>query len=250
MSTLMKVSNLIYNTSNKNILTIPHLSIRQGEVVGIMGPNGAGKSTMLKLLSLLESPSEGCIFYREKEIQGDSIPISLRRKFAIALQQSLLLDTSVFQNVALGLKLRNQPKTYIQERVEYWLEAFRIGHLAKKQASQLSGGEAQRVNLARAMILDPEVLFLDEPFSALDFPTKIQLLKDFKNVLGSTQTTTLFISHDIMEIKYLTESLIILMEGEIKQSGNTKDVLAAPNQFTKPFLQDWDLLTSLTSPTY
>lgn len=240
MSTLLKLENVQYNVQNRTILSVPFLSIKQGEILGIMGPNGAGKSTLLKLLSLLDSPSEGSLYFKDSKISAHNIPVEMRRKFAIALQQSLLLNTTVFQNVALGLKLRKLPKKEIKDNVEYWLEKFNIPHLAKKHAFHLSGGEAQRVNLARAMILNPEVLFLDEPFSALDFPTKIELLKELKEILKTTKTTTVFVSHDLLEIKYLTDRLAILMNGEIRQLGQTTEVINYPNKITEPFIQEWN----------
>lgn len=239
MSTLLKMENIQYEVDRKTILAIPSFSIQQGEIIGIMGPNGAGKSTLLKLLSLLDSPSEGQIFLKETVLSGQKITIDMRRKFAIALQQSLLLHTSVYQNVALGLKIRKLPKAAINEKVGYWLDKFNISHLAKKHAYHLSGGEAQRVNLARAMVLEPEVLFLDEPFSALDFPTKVELLKELKEILNITNTTTVFVSHDLLEIKYLTDRLAILMNGEIQQVGKTKDVIEHPNKMTAAFINQW-----------
>ncbi|MEQ2527243.1 ATP-binding cassette domain-containing protein [Bacillaceae bacterium CLA-AA-H227] len=239
MSTLLKLENMTYAVQNRTILQIPSLSIEQGEIIGIMGPNGAGKSTLLKLLSLLDSPSDGSLFFKDTKLSAHKVTIEMKRKFAIALQQSLLLNTSVYQNVALGIKIRKLPKREINEKVEYWLNKFNIAHLAKKHAYHLSGGEAQRVNLARAMVIEPEVLFLDEPFSALDFPTKVQLLKELKEILKATETTTVFVSHDLLEIKYLTDRLAILMDGEIKQLGNTLDVIEHPNEITAPFIQEW-----------
>lgn len=239
MSTLLKLEKITYAVHQKTILSIPSFSIMEDEIVGIMGPNGAGKSTLLKLLSLLDTPSEGELYFKDTAHSTQNIPIEMRRKFAIALQQSLLLNTTVYQNVALGLKIRKQPKKVIKEKVEHWLEKFNISHLAKKHAFHLSGGEAQRVNLARAMVLEPEVLFLDEPFSALDFPTKVQLLKELKEILKATHTTTVFVSHDLLEIKYLTDRLAILIDGEIKQLGPTQEVIDNPNDSTAPFIQEW-----------
>jgi tungstate transport system ATP-binding protein len=245
MKPLIELKDVQYHIHNKNILTIPDLAIHQGDIIGIMGPNGAGKSTLLKLLSLLDSPTNGSLFYEGEKIQAGKISVELRRKFAIALQQSLLLNTSVYQNIALGLKLRKLPRKIIKEKTELWLEKFNISHLSKKHAYHLSGGEAQRVNLARAMILEPEILFLDEPFSALDFPTKVQLLKDFKEILKTTNTTTVFVSHDLLEIKFLTDKLIVLMNGEIKQAGPTSEVIQSPNGEIASFIKEWALFTKI-----
>lgn len=241
MKPLLHLQNIIYRSGEQNILDIPELSLNSGSVMGIMGPNGAGKSTLLKIMALLEDATEGQIFYHGSAISQKNLTLEQRRNFAIALQQSLLLNMTVFQNVAIGLKLRNCPKKLMKERVNFWLEKFRISHLANKHASYLSGGEAQRVNLARAMVLEPEVLFLDEPFSALDFPTKVKLLKDLKEIIQLTKTTTLFISHDMLETKYLTDTLVILQNGQVKQIGKTLEVIANPNKATAHFLNEWAL---------
>ncbi|MFP7297344.1 ABC transporter ATP-binding protein [Neobacillus niacini] len=239
MNPLIELKNITYQANKKNILTIPEFQIEEGEFLGIMGPNGAGKSTLLKVMALLDSISGGAIFYRGEAIVNGTPSLHLRRKFSVALQQSLLLEGSVFQNIAIGLKLRKVPKTVIKEKVSIWMDQFQISHLAKKNAHFLSGGEAQRVNLARAMIVEPEMLFLDEPFSALDFPTKIKLMDDFKGIIEGSGTTTVFVSHDLMEINYLTNSLAIMVNGEIKQYGPTHRVLEHPNSATSPFLNEW-----------
>ena len=239
MSNFIELQDVRYEVGNKQILSIPCFSIVEGEFLGIMGPNGAGKSTLLKLISLLESQSSGEILHRGVVIPPGKAPLELRRKFSIALQQSLLLDTSVFQNIAVGLKIRKTSSEVIKEKVQLWMDKFQIAHLAKKNAHSLSGGEAQRVNLARAMIIEPEILFLDEPFSALDFPTKIVLMEDFKQIIEAAGTTAVFVSHDLMEIQYLTTRLAIMVNGEIKQSGLTNEVLEFPNSATSSFLNKW-----------
>jgi tungstate transport system ATP-binding protein len=239
MNPLLKLKDITFKAQNRTIVNIPEFTIHEGEFLGIMGPNGAGKSTLLKLMSFLERMTSGSIFYRNEEIPAGRAPLDLRRKFSIALQQSLLLDGTVYYNIAIGLTLRKVPKTIIKDRVAHWLGLFGISHLAQKNALHLSGGEAQRVNLARAMIVEPEILYLDEPFSALDFPTKIKLMEDFKRIITDTNTTAVFVSHDLMEIHYLTDRLAIMLDGEVKQSGPTTRVLEQPNSSTQSFLNEW-----------
>ncbi len=242
MNPIIRLKDIQFNSKDRTILSVPDLSIFHGEILGVMGPNGAGKSTLVKILSCLQSPSTGQYFYKDMELSPGKISLEQRRKWAVVLQQTLIFDTTVYHNVAAGLKIRKVPKAIIKEKVEFWLEKFGIAHLAKKNAHQLSGGEAQRVSLARALILDPEVLYLDEPFSALDYPTKVKLLKDFSSILKETNTTTIFISHDISEVKFLTDRLAVIMNGEIKQWGKTADVLQHPNKETANFLNELTLL--------
>ncbi|MBT2698086.1 ATP-binding cassette domain-containing protein [Bacillus sp. ISL-40] len=239
MNPLIELKNITYKAHNRTILDIPEFQIQTGEFLGIMGPNGAGKSTLLKVLAFLEQQNSGEILYRGQAIPKGNAPLELRRKFSIALQQSLLLDGTVFHNIAIGLTLRKVSKSVIKEKVGHWMELFGISHLAKKNALYLSGGEAQRVNLARAMIVEPEILFLDEPFSALDFPTKIRLMEDFKQIIEDAKTTAVFVSHDLMEVNYLTKQLAIIVNGEVKQVGLTPRVLEHPNSSTASFLNEW-----------
>ena len=239
MNPLFELKNLSFKAQNKTILDIPEFRIHEGEFLGIMGPNGAGKSTLLKVLAFLDQQTNGNILYRGEVIPKGNTPLELRRKFSIALQQSLLLDGTVYHNIAIGLTLRKVPKSVVKEKVQQWMDLFRISHLAKKNALYLSGGEAQRVNLARAMIVEPEILFLDEPFSALDFPTKIRLMEDFKGIIERARTTAVFVSHDLMEINYLTNRLAIIVNGEVKQVGPTPRVLEHPNPSTASFLNEW-----------
>ncbi|MED4228843.1 ATP-binding cassette domain-containing protein [Neobacillus cucumis] len=251
MNPLMELKNVTITAQHKTILDIPAFPVNNGEFLGIMGPNGAGKSSLLKVLSLLEKQTSGEILYRGQLLPFGYAPLELRRKFSVALQQSLLLDGTVYQNIAIGLTLRKVPKSIIKDKVALWLELFGISHLAKKNALYLSGGEAQRVNLARAMIVEPEILFLDEPFSALDFPTKIRLMEDFKKIIEESKTTAVFVSHDVMEIHYLTNRLMIMVNGQVKQSGATPLVLEHPNPSTQSFLKEWKkFLPALTGSSF
>lgn len=236
---MYRMSKLKYRIKDRELVVVDELSIKEREVLGVMGPNGAGKSTLLKLMALLEEPTSGTIYYRDRQIYPGTISLALRRQMATVFQHAFLLDTTVFNNIAVGLKIRKIAKEEQRRRVHYWLERFKISHLETRHAHTLSGGEAQRVSLARALVLQPDILFLDEPFSALDFPTKLELLKDLKQVLTQTKVTTVFVSHDLMEIKYLTDRLLILMDGQIAQIGATAQVVAEPNLQTAQFLAPW-----------
>jgi tungstate transport system ATP-binding protein len=239
MIPILEMEDVQYRVQSRLVLDIPSFELYEDDFLGVMGPNGAGKSTFLKLLSFLESPSEGAVLYRGEKWTAKTIPLSLRRNLSVALQQSLLLQGTVFENVAIGLKWRKEPKDVVKKKVTEMLELFEISHLAFKNSHQLSGGEAQRVNLARALVIQPEVLFLDEPFSALDFPTKMKLIEDFLKIVKLTKITTIFISHDLFEIQSLSNRLLFLIEGKVQQVGETNTVLQNPTQVTAKFLAPW-----------
>jgi tungstate transport system ATP-binding protein len=239
MIPILEMENVTYDSRNKRILDIPSFELYKDDFLGIMGPNGAGKSTFLKLLAFLDNPGAGSVLYNGEKWTSKTIPLELRRRFSVALQQSLLLQSTVFDNVAVGLKLRKEKNSVVQQKVSEMLELFEISHMAKKNSFELSGGEAQRVNLARALVVQPEVLFLDEPFSALDFPTKIKLIEDFQRIIKQTRTTTVFISHDLLEIQALSNRLLLLMDGKIEQVATTQEVIQVPNPSVAQFLEPW-----------
>jgi len=124
----------------------------------------------------------------------------------------------------------------IEEHVAKWLERLSISHLADRPSRQLSGGEAQRVNLARALISEPEVLFLDEPFAGLDYPTKIDLAKQLKEICAGRKILVVFVSHDLQEVKFLTDRLLVMVDGKIVQDDATEAVITTPNQLASPFI--------------
>lgn len=209
-------------------LDVPSLRVRHGEVLSVIGPNGAGKSTLLHAIALLLPVSAGEIRFGGVLANRRSNLVSLRRRMAVVFQEPLLLDTTVRENVASGLKIRGASRQEIAERPAYWMSRFGVGHLAERQARQLSGGEAQRVSLARAFALQPELLLLDEPFSALDAPTRSSLFEDFEQILRESGVTTLFVTHDRTEAMRLGDRILVMLEGSPAQLGEPEEVFSSP----------------------
>ena len=224
----LEAKDLSVTHGNQKTLDVPLLQVHPNEVLMVIGPNGSGKTTLLLSLALLLKPSTGTITYRGLPILGSSQTLQLRRKLAVVFQESLLLNSSVWDNVTLGLRLRGVKGDEVRIRTEKWLERFSIAHLKKRQARLLSGGEAKRVSLARAFVLQPEVLFLDEPFAALDSPTRQSLLEDFESVLRETKTTTVMVTHDRNEALILGDRVAVLMNGSISQIGAPAEVFGSP----------------------
>lgn len=208
------------------IVRAPHLDVLAGEVLVIIGPNGAGKSVLLETLALLQRPIQGRVLFEGQPVAGREL--ALRRRMAVVFQDPLLLRRSLADNVAMGLRLRGVPRSVRRERATHWMRRFGIAHLARRSALTLSGGEAQRTNLARAFALDPEVLLLDEPFSALDPPTREDLLDDLSAALRDTGVTTVFVTHDRAEALRLGDRVAVMMGGQVRQVGTAAEVFAAP----------------------
>lgn len=226
---MLKARDITWIKDQKNILQDIHFNLLPKECVGLIGPNGSGKSSLLKILAFLETPTSGTLHFQGQSIPK-SVPLAIRRRIAIVFQEPLLLNTTVFDNVAIGLKIRGLSKVKILERVSYWLKQFGVSHLSKQSVRSLSGGEAQRVSLARAFALEPDVLFLDEPFSALDAPTKEELRTDLAQVFKSTQTTTVIVSHDFKDIEHLTNRTLVLLNGHVAAEGSPTELLRSPQR--------------------
>jgi tungstate transport system ATP-binding protein len=203
------------------------LAIQKGEVLAVVGPNGAGKSTLLLTLARLLKPERGEIKFNGQQASAESDTV-YRRRIALVMQDPLLFDASVFENVASGLKFRGIAKDEIRRKVPLWLERLGVGHLAQRRAGQLSGGEAQRVSLARALVLEPQLLLLDEPFSALDPPTRSHLLDDLGALLKETATTTVFVTHDLPEAAQLASRMAVIIGNRLRQVGAPEVVFASP----------------------
>jgi tungstate transport system ATP-binding protein len=213
---------------SRKVLDVPSLQVTSNKVLAIIGPNGSGKTTLSLCLSLLLKPTTGQILYKG-HIVPDGVSISqMRRHFAVVFQESLLLNTSVWDNVTLGMKLRGINASEIKKRAQYWLERFGIASFAQRNARTLSGGEAQRTSLARAFALQPEILFLDEPFAALDIPTRQSLFGDMINVLRETHCTTVLVTHDRNEAQTLANRIVLLMSGKVRQEGTPKEIFSTP----------------------
>ncbi|MDD3652566.1 MAG: ABC transporter ATP-binding protein [Desulfotomaculaceae bacterium] len=219
--------NIALTIGRQNILDIDYFSVRQGETVALLGPNGSGKSTLLKVLMLLQRPSAGELFFKGEKVDWNR-PLIYRRRMAMVFQEPLLLDTSVYKNVEAGLKIRGVSKNLIPHIVTTWLIRLGIDHLARRPVRFLSGGESQRVSIARALALEPEVLFLDEPFSALDAPTRVALTVELAGIIKDTGITDVFVTHDYSEITIMAETVTVLDRGRVVQCAFAREVMARP----------------------
>ncbi|MEW6141625.1 MAG: ABC transporter ATP-binding protein [Chloroflexota bacterium] len=224
----LEANELIVNRGGRRILDVPSFQATSGEVLAVIGPNGSGKTTLIQCLALLLNPDSGIISYNDHRISGGRSALHQRRRLAVVFQEPLLLRGTVHDNVSLGLRLRGFSHEEITSRVNRWLERFGIAGLANRQAATLSGGEAQRASLARAFALEPDVMFLDEPFAALDAPTRQSLTGELSQVLRETRTTTVMVTHNRNEALALGDRVAVLMEGQIRQTGTPQSVFTYP----------------------
>ena len=227
MTHLLEIRNLQVKRNKSIVLEVDHLSVEKGKVLAVVGPNGAGKSTLLLAQARLIRPERGEILFNGQPIYNEPGTV-YRRRLALVMQDPLLFDRSVYENIATGLHFRGVPKHEIEVRVHTWLERLEISHLKLRRATQLSGGEAQRVSLARAMVVEPELLLLDEPFTALDPPTRTQLIEEMGLLLRQQHVTTILVTHDLVESIHLADSIAILLNGRLRKHGTPAEIASAP----------------------
>jgi tungstate transport system ATP-binding protein len=222
---IIELKDVKLKRGSRITLDVSHFQIFPGENVAVIGANGAGKSTLLQVIACLLSPGEGRVYAGGRHVGREMKALDARRRMAMVLQRPYLLDATVFDNVAIGLRMRHVPKGEVQKRVDEALRLFGIRHLAERRGRSLSGGESQRVSLARAIVLRPEVLLLDEPMGSLDVPTRMALLEELGRIIRKTRLTTIYVTHDVTEIPFLSDRTVIMEGGKIIADGPVREVL-------------------------
>jgi len=211
----------------RTVVAADRLELRRGEVHVLLGRNGAGKSTLLRALDGLE-PAAGRLVFEGREVRSAADRRALRRRTAAVFQRPYLLDASVVDNVATGLRLRGVARREARRRAAAALDRLGVAHLAGRRATRLSGGEAQRVSLARALAVEPAVLFLDEPLASLDPPARRGLLEDLRDVLGDAGAAVLWVTHDRDEALAVADTVSFLDGGAVSQTGPALEVFTHP----------------------
>lgn len=224
MSAILEARELRVVRGGREVVRIEALALEEASTLAILGPNGAGKTTLLLALAAL-LPSVGEVRFRGMPVVD---ALAFRRRVAVVFQRPLLLDRSVRENAELGLALRGVASQVRRSRAADALARLGIAHLAERSALGLSGGEAQRVSIARAIAVDPEILFLDEPFAALDAPTREALIADLARVLRTRRVTTVLVTHDRDEALSLADRIAVLLAGRLRQVDLAERIFANP----------------------
>lgn len=237
VSPLLEIRDMTVDRGGVTVLQIPSFELHRNETVALVGPNGTGKSSFLLAMAGLLPLKSGEIEFKQQPIKPGFASTEFRRKLTMVFQEPLLFDTTVFDNVAAGLKLRHIGSREIKERVKCCLDRFRIAHLADRSARKLSGGEAQRTSLARAFATNPEIILLDEPFVALDPPARQALGDDLEQVLRECSATAILTTHDQVDALHLADRIVVMEHGKIVQSGTPSSVYSQPaNEFVATFV--------------
>ena len=223
------------NVGLKNI----NLTINESEITVFIGPSGSGKTTLLKMINRLEDNTTGEVKINGKNVKEYNIH-KMRWDIGYALQQvALFPHMNVEENIAIVPELKKWKKEKINARIDELLNMVGLEpeKYRKRKPSELSGGEAQRVGIARSLAADPKIILMDEPFSALDPITRASLQEDVKKLQKQIHKTIVFVTHDIEEAFLLGDKICIIQDGELIQSGTKQEIISNPkNDFVKKFI--------------
>jgi sulfate transport system ATP-binding protein len=211
------------------------IRVNDGALTALLGPSGSGKSTLLRIIAGLETPDTGEVTIGEEDVTDT--PARTRDVGFVFQHYAPFKHMTVHDNVAFGLKVRKRPKQEIEARVEELLGLVRLDGLAKRYPSQLSGGQLQRMALARALAVQPRVLLLDEPFGALDAQVRGELREWLRRLHEEIHVTTIFVTHDQEEAMEVSEQIVVMSKGRIEQAGTPRELYESPrNEFVMSFI--------------
>jgi len=217
--TIFRIENLTRYYDDKLVLDIPHLELETGKIYAVVGPNGAGKTTLLNILAGLDEPVDGKIIFQGQIIDCKSnIITNIRRHITMVMQDPMLFHTTVEKNVAYGLRVRSIDKKARNEKVLEALKMVGLSGFEKRKAYQLSAGETRRVAFARALVLSPKILLLDEPTANIDRQNAEVIEKLIQRIKSEQQTVIVMTTHDLSQAYRLADKIISLLLGRVVES--------------------------------
>lgn len=223
------------SVNGRHILKSIDLEVNDGEVLAVVGPSGSGKTSLLRILNMLERDYQGSVLVGGRDIRDSGMAV--RRSMTMVFQKPVVFSMSVYDNVAYGLRLRKVPKAEIDARVKEVLALLDMSGKEKEYARHLSGGESQRIAFARAYVVKPELLFLDEPTANLDRQNVAIIEKAVRDINKRYGTTVVIVTHNMAQAKRLAGRIAVVIDGELVETGTVKDILEKPaDPRTKAFV--------------
>lgn len=219
----LATENLSFTADGDDIVREVGLDVRSGETLTIVGPSGAGKTTLLRLLNRLDEPTGGTVYLDGADYRTLP-PTDLRSRVGMVPQNPALRDGTVHDNVTIGPRLRGEPID--ADRVGTLLDRVDLNGYADRETSDLSGGEAQRVAIARTLLVDPEVLLLDEPTASLDPNAQAEIESLLTDLLADSERTVVVVTHDEAQVDRIADQVIRFVDGQVEQRGTPVEVIA------------------------
>lgn len=242
-SNIIEIKNVSKFFGDEQALDNVSLNIINGEFITLLGPSGCGKTTLLRIISGLETPTNGQIFINGKDVT--ELPPEERHLNMVFQNYALFPHMTVFENIAFGLRCKHVPESEIKTRVEKILEIVKLQKYVKRKPNQLSGGQQQRVAIARAVVNEPLVLLLDEPLSALDYNLRKDMQIELKQLQRRLGITFVFVTHDQEEALSMSDRVAVMNEGVVEQFGTPKDIYEEPcNLYVADFIGEANIFST------
>ena len=233
----------------ETVLNDINLYIRDKEFVTLLGPSGCGKTTTLRIIGGFETPDEGTVLFEDKVI--NDLPPNKRHINTVFQKYALFPHLNVYENIAFPLRLKKKPEEEIRERVTEMLKMVALSGFENKSVSTLSGGQQQRVAIARALISHPRVLLLDEPLGALDLKLRKDMQVELKNIQQRIGITFIYVTHDQEEALSMSDTVVVMADGEIQQIGTPTDIYNEPkNAFVADFIGESNIIDGIMLSDY
>ncbi len=226
-----------------------NLYIRDKEFVTLLGPSGCGKTTTLRIIGGFETPDEGKVLFEGKEI--NDLPPNKRHINTVFQKYALFPHLNVYENIAFPLRIKKRPESEIKEKVTEMLKMVALSGFENKSVSTMSGGQQQRVAIARALISHPRVLLLDEPLGALDLKLRKDMQVELKNIQQRIGITFIYVTHDQEEALSMSDTIVVMADGEIQQIGTPTDIYNEPkNAFVADFIGESNIIDGIMLSDY
>jgi tungstate transport system ATP-binding protein len=238
MTPVFKLYKIIKRYGQREVLHIDELIIPGQKICAILGPNGSGKTTLMRIMALLTRNDTGTVDVLGEDIHwGKEQLLKLRRQMTMVTQTSFMFEGSVYANVAYGLKVRRKPEREICPAVEKSLELLGMSAFITADARNLSGGERQKVAIARALAVEPRVLFLDEPTANIDPQSAVEIERHIQLINRELGTTIILVTHNLFQARRLADEVFFMWDGKMVEQGSSQEIFEHPqDERTRSFL--------------
>ena len=228
----------------ETVLDELNLNIHENEFLTLLGPSGCGKTTTLRILGRFVTPDKGRVIFDGKDITN--LPPNKRQLNTVFQKYALFSHMNIAENIAFGLKIKNKPKTYIDDKIKYALKLVNLEGFEKRMPDSLSGGQQQRIAIARAIVNEPKVLLLDEPLGALDLKLRQDMQYELIRLKNELGITFIYVTHDQEEALTMSDTIVVMNQGYIQQIGTPETIYNEPeNAFVADFIGDSNIIDAV-----
>ena len=246
---LIILENISKTFGNQLVLDDLNLYIRENEFITLLGPSGCGKTTTLRIIGGFDTPDQGRVIFDGKDITN--VRPNKRQLNTVFQKYALFTHLTIAENIAFGLKIKNKPKTYIDDKIKYALKLVNLDGYENRMPDSLSGGQQQRIAIARAIVNEPKVLLLDEPLGALDLKLRQDMQYELIRLKDELGITFIYVTHDQEEALTMSDTIVVMNQGYIQQIGTPEMIYNEPeNAFVADFIGDSNIIPAIMIEDY